>query len=210
MDEITTIRLERATGEGSWRWRAVTGRRGESHVPVQGLEPGDELVVALRWTRAAWHVVRVVRYPDHAWEPVAAPVEAPAVTLDGVAPREVPGSVVRPGDVRRAEARINPRTTAERDAGITAKRRPAVVSWVGDDGHVGLHFVYDVDSAVRREGLGRRLADWRAAGLRKPSVVALAEEVRRVEDLGGFIGRLSPGDRSALGIGAGPGRPHRS
>jgi hypothetical protein len=210
MDEITTITLEAAAGPGCWRWRSVSGRRGEGTVPLEGLEPGDELVVALHWTKAAWRVVRVVRHPDHAWEPAAAPAEAPAVTLDGVAPTEVPGSVVRPGDVRAAEARINPRTTAERDAGRTAKRRPAVVSWVGDDGHVGLHFVYDVDSAVRREGLGRRLTDWRAAGLRKPSVVAAAEEVRRVEELGGFMGRLSATDRSALGIRSGPDgpRPH--
>src|SRR3546814_2405857 len=74
---------------------------------------------------------------------------------------------------------LDSRSTAHRDAGRPSKARPGVVTWVDDHAEqVGLRLIFGTNSAVRREGLGRRLQDWREAGLRKPGFLAGAEIVR--------------------------------
>lgn len=59
-------------------------------------------------------------------------------------------------------------------------------------------FIYGTNSAVNRSGMGRRIRDRQAAGLRKASVVAAAVEVRAVDELGPVIGPLSPSDHAWL------------
>src|SRR3546814_1839957 len=56
---------------------------------------------------------------------------------------------------------LDSRSTAHRDAGRPSKARPGVVTWVDDHAEqVGLRLIFGTNSAVRREGLGRRLQDW--------------------------------------------------
>jgi hypothetical protein len=201
MEHVDTITLEHQLDGQRWRWRAVSGRTGTGPVEPLGLRAGDRLVVGLRWRRAEWRITRYVQIPEHAWMPAQPSPESPDVTVGGRRlAADAHGAMVRPGDVRPALAYMDPRSTGSRDVGRTAKVRPAIVSWV-DHGYAGIHFLYDVDSAVRREGLGRRLVGWKEAGLRKPSVASTEQSVRHLDDLGGLIGRLVSADRAAFGIG---------
>jgi hypothetical protein len=207
--EQHTITLKYQIDGPRWRWHAATGRiGGEARFEPLGLQPDDELLVELRWHRAAWRITRYVRIPEHAWMP-APPAADPPTVLVGGRPLSTAGQVssVRPGDVRTALAAMNPRSTGERDVGRTGKIRPAVVAWV-DTGldQAGIHFLYDIDSAVRREGKGRRLTDWAGAGLHKPSVASAEQFVVGLDGLGGLIGRLTVADRDALRIGPAPRR----
>ena len=161
----------------------------------------------LRVRRAEWQIIRYVRIPEHAWMPAPAAEEPAGLTFDGaVVPDEVDG-LVRPGDVRVAFAPMDPRSTAWRDAGKNGKRRPALVTWVDDElGQVGIHFLYDTGSAVRREGNGRLLRGWKAAGLDKRSVVSVEEELRGIADLGGLIGRVPAAEIRRLDLVSRPAR----
>ena len=202
MEQVDTITLELQVDGHRWRWRGVSGRTGTTTIELRGVRVGDQLVVGLRWQRAAWSVTRYIRFPEHTWLPAPAPPDAPLVTVDGRTPvPDARDASVLPGDVRLALAHMDPRSSARRDAGRTAKLRPAVVAWIDRDrGQAGIHFLYDLDSAVRREGLGRRLVGWREAGLRKPSVASAEQLVRDLGELGQLVGRLAPADRTALGI----------
>jgi hypothetical protein len=203
VEHVETITLESEVDASRWRWRALSGRSGTGTLEPLGLRAGDLLVVGLTWRKASWRITRYVRIPDHAWMPAgAASPDPPLVTLDGEVPsfdgRNTP---VRAGDVRPVRAPMDPRSTASRDAGTRYKMRPAVVAWVDDErGQVGIHFLYDTNSAVRREGLGRRLVGWREVGLRKPSVASTEQFVRGVHELGERIGRLTATDRATFGV----------
>jgi hypothetical protein len=204
MNEVTTITLDRRLASGQWRWHSLTGLTGCCAIEPLGVEAGDELTVELRWQRATWRIVGYRRIPGHAWHPdTGGGTPAPAVTVGGVALWDAVNqeTAVRPGQVRSALATMNPRSTGEADAGRTGKVRPCVVRWVDpSSGHAGIHFLYDVDSAVRRGGAGRRPGGWRAAGLHKPSVASAAEHVVSLDELGAVIGELTAADRRALDI----------
>lgn len=201
--EVRRVRLVEMAGRAAWTWvDAVTGERGRAVIDHEGLEVGDELVVELSWG-GGWRATRFIELPAKA---LAARLERPRdreelpsdPVEDRLAPRWEPPVV---GEIRVSMLPMDGRTTAHRDAGRSEKYRPAVVVWVDDADEVaGVRFLYGVNSLIRRNGMGRRLRDWRAAGLRKPSVVETAEVTRSYRDLSECRGHLTEADsRRILG-----------
>lgn len=197
--EIRRVRLVEAHGDG-WAWLdAVTGERGRAVIDQDGLEVGDELVVELSWS-GGWRATRFIELPPRA---MAARLERPPAPEDSsdrrdvrAVPRWGPPAV---GEIRVSVLPMDGRTTAHRDAGRSEKYRPAVVVWIDDTNELaGVRFLYGVNSSVRRNGMGRRVRDWRAAGLRKPSVVETVEVTRSYRDLSECRGRLSEADRRRI------------
>ena len=194
--EIRRVRLGEASGSDGWTWiDAVTGERGRGVIDHEALEVGDELVAEFTWSNG-WRATRFVELPPRALAARLgrAPEVSRADPVDtSIVPRWEPPSV---GEIRVSYLPMDGRTTADRDAGRGEKHRPAVVVWVDDEEQMaGVRFLYGVNSSVRRNGMGRRLVDWKAAGLRKPSVVATVEVMRSYRDLSECHGRLSAPDR---------------
>jgi len=202
---VTEIRRLRIVGvvDGEWTWTdVVTGQRGRLHRCRADVEVGATVLVEVRAEGTSWRAVRWLdpapAAPDHAADVDRAPVlvdGAPIVVRDEPAAR----TPLAPGTIRTVFQGMDGRSTAARDAGASEKVRPAViVAHEPGSAQVEVSLVYGTNSAVRRSGTGRRIRDWRAAGLRKPSVLASAVEVRAVDDLGPVIGRLTPADRDRL------------
>lgn len=117
-----------------------------------------------------------------------------AVLVNG-RPLEVHGDPdLEPGVVVTARIPFSGRP-GRADEGLEAKVRPAVVTRVEEDFLV-LRAVY----TTNREGRGRRVEDWEAAGLDHGSVVADEETLVARTDAFDQVGALTDGDRRRLGI----------
>lgn len=204
--EIRRIRLRKLGDDGTWFWSdAVTGEAGRLRAGLDDLRPGDECVVELTREGLIWTAVRWLQLPPH-----AAP--APGVTdTSGLDPvlvngRPLPTAHAEPtrsdlaiGAIRLAHHHMDARSAAARDADRSTKSRPAVILRIDDEhAQVEISFVYGTNSAIHRSGGGRRIRDWRAAGLRKASVVSAETEIRGCRELGPVVGHLSDADRARI------------
>ena len=165
--EIIEIELTELTEltDGRWAWRATQVRRhGTDRLGLDGLARGDRLVVEVRSHGLSWTVQRVLRKPAHA---------RPAATRPrACSPRSTLPRATAPvaGDVLLRRVRFSSDNGEDR----ASKLRPCVVVEVA--GHeMRVRPIHGSNSFIRREGMGRRLLDWAAAGLRKPSVVSATD-----------------------------------
>lgn len=199
IQEIRHIEVQRPLVGSAWVWRdTVTGERGRARIDLDGLAPGDELLVELTCD-CGWTATRFLDVPPHllSFDGLFAGDAGPG---DGDVPHTVtswtPPSV---GEIRVTEVFIDARSAAHRDNGRRSKARPGVITWADDDTEqAGIRLIFGTNSAVRREGIGRRLQDWRDAGLRKPGFIAGAEIIRAYADLSERKGSLSARDRRLL------------
>lgn len=100
---------------------------------------------------------------------------------------------LRPGDIVLARVRFN----SDDGSGRSSKQRPVLVmEALGDECRV--RPIHGSNSFVRRNGIGRRIRDWKSAGLRKPSVVAAADRWISANSSSRPIGRLAEPDRRRL------------
>ena len=199
IQEIRRIEVQRPLVDSAWVWRdTVTGERGRARIDLDGLAPGDELLVELTCD-CGWTATRFLDVPPHllSFDGLVGGDGAPD---DGHVPHTVttwtPPSV---GEIRVTEVFIDARSAAHRDTGRRSKARPGVITWADDDAEqAGIRLIFGTNSAVRREGIGRRLQDWREAGLRKPGFIVGAEIIRAYADLSCRKGALSRRDRKLL------------
>jgi hypothetical protein len=204
--EIRRIRLGQQTDDSGWFWTdAVTGETGHLSSGLVGLREDDECVVELAREGLSWAATRWLELPTHvalASCGRGAPEPEP-VLVNG---RPLPITTPRParpdlsvGAIRLVYHHMDARSAAERDADRSTKSRPAVVLRFDEAHHqVEISFIYGTNSAIHRSGSGRRIRDWRAAGLRKPSVASAEIEVRGRGDLGPVLGHLSSADRERI------------
>lgn len=204
--EIRRIRLSQLSDDGTWSWTdAVTGEAGRLRAGLDGLGPDDECVVELTREGLAWAAVRWLQLPAHAALAPSGPEarERDPVLVNG---RPLPTAHAEPtrpdlavGAIRLAHHHMDARSAAARDADRSTKSRPAVILRIDDEhDQVEISFVYGTNSAIHRSGGGRRIRDWRAAGLRKASVVSAETEIRGCRELGPVVGHLSDADRARI------------
>lgn len=173
---------------------------------------GDQAVVEVGSVRGRREILRVLSTSGRtpAPEAVPAPVsESAAAARTEPHPVLVGGVPYAPGDeaaaddevavgqVRVAEIGFSAWSTAERDAGRTAKRRPCVIVEIDGD-WVVVCPIHGANSAVRRSGRGRRLLGWKALGLRKSSVVSAETTRIPIAGIGPLIGILDATDHRRL------------
>jgi hypothetical protein len=203
---------ERRTDDWTWVDTAAPGRQGTlpAGATPATARPGARVPLEVEWRRATWRVQRVVDGPP-------CPAERrPAANLavppgDSVASR-CSGASRSAGASHGAARRRGWRAEVgdlviapvpftnwpgARDRGRLHKARPCVVVAAEPD-ELTVRAVYGSNSAVRREGLGRRIRDWREAGLRKPSYVAGASHFVSPAATSGAIGRLTRRDLARL------------
>lgn len=194
--EIISIELLGEAQPGVWSWR---GRFGVPHHgcgqldrrPVSGLRSGDTLTVRVSQQRMTWVDIEVLSLapaipraslPDHdEW--------VPGPSFRRIS-KECP---LREGDIVLQTVRFS----KPDGSGRTSKPRPCVVVLVGSDAAT-LRAVYGTNTAVRRNGSGRRILDWKSAGLRKPSVVARLDLTVALATIQARIGHLSEADKRRL------------
>lgn len=196
--EIRRLCLDDVCGT-EWLWTdVVSGERGRLEIDRDDLALGSEVVVEIERTRMGW---RPRRWLD--------PLKPPPLQNDEPEPVLVAGRplvagpaakpVARPGDIYSVRHEMDIRSTASRDRDRPDKMRPALVLSVDADlRQVEVSFVFGTNSMVRRNGSGRRIRDWQATGLRKPSVVSAEIHVRGYDDLAARIGHLSDRDDRRL------------
>jgi hypothetical protein len=150
-----------------WSWRAGNGlpHHGRGTLLGDELEVGDRLVVEVAISGGTYRLVRVVRTLSRGISARVPPVHTPPRPPRAYPVTRSAGS----GDVVLRRLRFS-----GHGDGRNSKLRPCVVVEVGGP-YLRVLPIFGTNSAVRREGLGRRLRDWRAAGLNKPSVVASTE-----------------------------------
>lgn len=195
MGEVRRIEIDGPDGTG-WRWHdPINHDRGNSTIPLQGLAAGDALVVEVHRKGNRWIVDRVVQAPDSTWVRDESPVDDPGAAATEQWMPGLRSSEPVVGEVRTTFERFTSYRTAAHDAGRTQKNRPCIVIRVDDaNEEVVVRCVYDVSSARRKQGLARKLQDWRQAGLHKPCVVATEEVVRRFDQVGPTFGTISDTD----------------
>ena len=103
---------------------------------------------------------------------------------------------LRVGDIVRAAVPFTRRPAPGKD-GPRHLHRPAVVVAVLADS-VDIRAVQDAGGALKRNGFGRTIRDWKEAGLKKPSRLATLVLPLRSDMVKGRIGRLSPLDTERL------------
>ena len=208
--EIVMVELKAHRSNGAWAWQAVLGQpqHGETFFfSVDPAEVGDRFVVEVKPAGMHWNVIRVVREVRK---------DGSQMMLTRTSPQSVPrretvasgncngspvvrtaadgdlsdhGTVSRfaVGDVLVRRIRF---TSLSKGEERIAKRRPCVVVELLD-GEMRVRPIFGTNTAVRRQGLGRRILNWRAAGLNKPSVVS-AEDVYipngGIEPIGKLVG----------------------
>ncbi len=197
--EIRRLRID-GVADHQWTWTdVVTRQRGRLDRDREDVAIGDEVLVEIAAKGAGWRAVRwlspgpvkdVQRDEDVA--PIlrdGRPVAFPDEGIDDVVP----------GVICLLHHNMDRRSTAARDRGRSEKSRPAVVLQVDRVANqASVSFLFGTNSSVRRTGTGRRIEDWRGAGLRKPSIVSAEVEVRSLDDLGPAIGRLTGSDHAKL------------
>lgn len=184
--EIIEIELTEPA-DGRWAWRATQCRHhGLDRLGLVGLARGDRLVVEVRPHGLSWTVQRVLRHPTH----VRAATSRPRACAPRAAARPATAPVA--GDVLLRRVRFSSDNGEDR----ASKLRPCVVVEVV--GHeMRVRPIHGSNSFIRREGMGRRLVDWAAAGLRKPSVVSATDLWVPVSGPRP-IGRLGDADRRRI------------
>lgn len=190
-------------GEMQFRDR-VSKARSSARLCGHLLSAGDDAVVEVGRVKGRLQVLRVLspeRAPARLHGTGSRQDERHGVLVGGAPlvfrPDPAGDDTVAMGQVRTAEFGFSARTTAERDAGLTAKRRPCVVVEVDGD-YAAVCPIHGTNSAVRRSGRGRRLLGWRAVGLRKPSVVSAEARWVPLAEMGPLIGVLGAEDRARL------------
>lgn len=194
--EIISIELLDEVRPGVWSWR---GRFGVPHHgcgqlgrhPVSGVRPGDTLTVRVCQQRLTWVVVEILSLASSARRVSLPDYEewVPGPSFRRIS-KECP---LREGDVVLQTVRFS----KPDGSGRTSKPRPCVVVLVGSDAAT-LRAVYGTNTAVRRNGSGRRILDWKSAGLRKPSVVARLDLTVALTAIQARIGHLSEADKRRL------------
>lgn len=185
--EVVAIHLLEQESTGAWRWRALYGQphTGCDMLPLVGLQPGDELIARVVRRKAGVAVREIVSKPGHV-RPSAHPVLR-------AAPRTARPAGPQPGDVVVARVRF----TKDDGSARGSKRRPCVViRTIGDE--LVLRPVFGTNTAMRRTGQARRIRNWKAAGLLKPSVVGGDELLMPTRAITGRIGALAEPDRRLL------------
>ncbi|MDY7100479.1 MAG: type II toxin-antitoxin system PemK/MazF family toxin [Actinomycetota bacterium] len=197
--EIIKVRLD--DGEGRrWTWQDGR-RRGAADFPLDGLSPGDELVVEMRWRAGRWEVARVVDAPRTAAPAAPAPPSRPRRVPPSTARRHCPPTAATPGEVWVVWMPIDARSAADHDVVRHGKRRPCVVVEVDHQtSSARVLPVHGTRTSARRQGMGRRIRSWREAGLEKPSIVSPEEHVIDLTDLKLRVGTLAPQDQRRLAI----------
>jgi hypothetical protein len=214
---IILVELTEPSRDG-WAWidTAAPARQGtvSACVAPPGARSGCRLPLEVEWRRAGWRVQRVMTERagsgagqagdvHHRAAPIRTPGAGPSSTgarrpsgagAGGRRPR--PLQNVRVGDLVVADVPFS-NWPGERDRGRLQKCRPCLVVAVAAD-EVTVRPVYGSNSAVRREGMGRRIRDWREAGLRKPSYVTARDHFVPAGRTTTVIGRLSDRDLASL------------
>jgi hypothetical protein len=199
--EIVKVRLD--DGEGRrWTWRDGR-RRGAADFPLDGLSPGDELVVEIRWKGGRWEISRVVDAPRTAAPAPPPPAPSrPRRVPSSSARRHCPPTSAKPGEVWVVWLPIDGRSAADHDVVRHGKRRPCVVVDVDLSANsASVLPVHGTRTSARRQGMGRRIRGWREAGLEKPSIVSPEEHVIDLADLKLRVGVLGPDDQRRLALG---------
>lgn len=197
--EIRRLRID-AVADHRWVWTdVVTRQRGRLDRDRDDVAIGDEVLVEIEPKGAGWRAVRWLSPAPE--DDVLRDEDVAGVLRDGRPIAFPDGDLdeVVPGVICTVHHRMDGRSTAARDIGRSEKSRPALVLEVDRaTNQASVSFLFGTNSSVRRTGAGRRIEDWRGAGLRKPSVVSAEVEVRSLDDLGSAIGRLTASDRARL------------
>jgi hypothetical protein len=185
--EGVQIQLIRNDGNGAWRWKAVHGHPGRGVVRFSGdppFSPGDHLTAWVVATGTMYEVVQLISAPRHVR------LERPKMRTS---PHEdLANAPLAPGDLLYWTFRYS-KSDGSR---CIAKKRPCVVREVTPEGIVVMP-IYRRGGSIDRTGGGRRILNYKAAGLKKPSVVSAETHliplgaVRRV-------GQLTAEDRRRL------------
>ena len=198
---LAELRTRLADG---WSWVDTAAPQRQGTVPVDAVPPastpGAVLPLEVDWRRAQWLVRRVLAQPTPERRgsspgPAVGPVPWDDRRVGRLAGGRGEGGL-DVGDLIVADIRFTNRP-GPRDRERDGKARPCLVVGVDHD-EITVRPVFGSNSAVRREGIGRRIRDWRAAGLRKPSYVGARDHYVPAAGTGRRFGRLTDEDLCRL------------